>query len=77
MAPTSKIERIVEQLQQLYAEADKILDSHVDAVMRDRPPGTSFGATRFEVLHPAGRALDYVGALRLIQNQIVRPPARY
>jgi hypothetical protein len=71
MAPnTGRLDHIIDELRRLHADADNILDAHVNCLLRDLPPGTSFGATKYRALEPAGRALNYVEALRLVRDSI-------
>ena len=65
---TGRLDRIINELQRLHDDADKILDAHVNCVLRDLPPASSFGATKYRVLEPAGRALNYINALKLVRS---------
>jgi hypothetical protein len=73
MAPnTGRLDRIIEELRRLHADADDIIDSHVNVVLCDLPSCTSFGETKYRVLEPAGRSINYIAALKLVKDSIVR-----
>jgi hypothetical protein len=73
----SRLDSIIEQLEKLYSDSQGIFDAHVDCLMRDFPPGTSFGWVKArEVTTPAGSALNYIAALKLVREKILGPPAR-
>jgi hypothetical protein len=67
---TTRLDRIIIDLQRLYADADEIFDAHVSVMLRELPRGTSFGVTKYRLLEPAGRALNYINALRIVRDNI-------
>lgn len=75
MAPNvSRLDSIIGQLEKLYADSQNIFDAHVDVLMLDHPRGTSFGQIKAaEITTPAGSALNYIAALRLVREKIIGP----
>jgi hypothetical protein len=70
----SRLDSIIGQLEKLYADSQNIFDAHVDCVMRDCPRGTSFGQLKArEITTPAGSALNYVKALKIVRDKIIGP----
>ena len=71
----SRLDSIIEQLEGLHGDAQNIFDAHVDCLMCDQPRGTSFGMLKArEITTPAGSALNYVKALKLVRERILGPP---
>ena len=65
---TGRLDRIISELERLHDDADKIIDAHVNCLLRDLPPAASFGVTKYRVLEPAGRSLHYINALKLVRS---------
>lgn len=73
----SRLDSIIEQLEQLHKDAQGIFDAHVDCLMCDQPLGTSFGVLKARAITtPAGSALNYVRALKLVRERILSPPRK-
>lgn len=70
MANTNRIDRLISDLQRIQGDANAIFDAHVDVMLRAAPYGTSFGATKYELLAPAGSTLNYVKALGVIRDTL-------
>jgi hypothetical protein len=67
----SRIDRIVTEMERLRTEANEIIDSYVDWVVRTRPRGTSWGVTKLnEVAKPAGSTIDHSEALKLVRDKL-------
>lgn len=65
-----RLDNIIEQLETLHKDAQGIFDAHVDCIMCGLPPGTSFGdVKRREIAIPAGSALNYVAALKMLREK--------
>jgi hypothetical protein len=70
----SRLDLIIEQLEQAHKAAQDIFDAHVDCLMCDQPRGTSFGMLKArEITTPAGSALNYVRALQIVRDRILGP----
>jgi hypothetical protein len=67
---TSRLDRIIGELDRLHRDADQIFDAHVICILRDLPPDTSFGVTKYRFLEPAGRAINYIEALKLVRDSM-------
>ena len=66
---TGRLDRIIRELEKLHSKAQGIFDAHID-FMRCRSPGTPFGVMKaFEITNPAGSALDYVAALKILREK--------
>jgi hypothetical protein len=67
---TSRIDRIIKELEQLHTDAQGIFDAHVDYLCcKER--SASFGALKSrEIARPAGSALNYVAALKIVRKKI-------
>ena len=46
----TRLDRIITELEKLQSEAHKIYDAHVDVLMCDLAPGTSFGVTKMRAI---------------------------
>jgi MinD-like ATPase involved in chromosome partitioning or flagellar assembly len=46
----TRLDRIITELEKLQSEAHEIYDAHVDVLMCDLPPGTSFGVTKMRAI---------------------------
>jgi hypothetical protein len=70
----SRLDSIIEQLEKLHKDAQNIFDAHIDCLMCDQPRGTSFGALKARAITtPAGSALNYIEALKLVRERILGP----
>jgi hypothetical protein len=67
---TSRIDRIIKSLEGLHAEAQDIFNAHIDFA-RCREPSVPFGTLKSrEIAGPAGNALNYVAALKIVRKKI-------
>jgi hypothetical protein len=67
----TRVQQIIDQLEELHREAHKIFDARVDVIMCSQPYGTSLGATKVNyIFAPAGRTLDYVKALKNLRDGV-------
>ena len=65
-----RIDNTIKELERLHADAQDIFDAHVDYV-RTETPGVPFGVVKlYEIAAPAGNALDYVAALKIVRKKI-------
>jgi hypothetical protein len=65
-----RLDRIIRELEQLYKEAQDIFDAHVE-VVRCGTPGIPFGVLKScEIAAPAGSALNYIAALKIVRKKI-------
>ena len=75
--PVGRLDDIIMQLEQLYEDAQDIFDAHVDAVMARNPKAISFGVTKWnEIAIPAGSALNYMAALKMLREKYAWRAAR-
>ena len=69
-SPVGRLDDIIEQLERLHKDAQRIFDAHVD-VLLCRYPRTSFGVMKaHEICTPAGSTLDYIAALKIVGGKI-------
>ena len=75
-----RIDRIIQELERLQAEAQDIFNAHIDYV-RCRAPSVPFGTLKSrEIAGPAGNTMNYVAALKIVRKKITwranaeRPP---
>jgi hypothetical protein len=67
-----RVDETIAGLERFQRVARDILDAYVDARLCDAPPGTPFGSLKyFEIAQPAGSALNYIAALKLVRDNIV------
>jgi hypothetical protein len=67
---TGRIDNIIKELEKLHTDAQDIFDAHIDYV-RISTPGVPFGVVKLhEIAQPAGNALDYVEALKIVRRKI-------
>jgi hypothetical protein len=68
---TGRIDNIIRDLEDLYCQAQGIFDSHVDYCLAKDRSVISFGEMKIrEVARPAGSALNYIEALKLVRKKI-------
>jgi hypothetical protein len=68
--PPNRLDTIIATLERLYREAHQIFDAHCVVVLDRAPYGTSFGTIkRKEIFEPAGTALDYIAALKHLNEK--------
>lgn len=66
-----RIDRIVKDLERLHAEAQEIFNAHIDYVAC-RSPSVPFGTLKArEIAGPAGNALNYIAALKIVREKIL------
>jgi hypothetical protein len=66
---TSRLDRIVGELEKLQGDADGIINTFVQGIANKH--NASFGATKATVIFPfAGSTLDRVAALRHVKSQL-------
>ena len=71
-----RLDRIVRELETLHNEANDIIDAHID-VVRCQTPGVPFGTIKMcEIAAPAGSALNYIEALKIVREKITGQPCR-
>ena len=67
----SQINRIIQEMEGLRAEAQDIFDAHIDYV-QCQAPSTPFGTLKHrEIAVRAGNTMDYVAALRIVRKKII------
>jgi hypothetical protein len=65
-----RIDRIIQDLEGLQAEAQDIFNAHIDYVCC-RAPSVPFGVLKSrEIAGPAGSTMDYVAALKIVRKKI-------
>ena len=65
-----RLDRIIKELERLHADAQGIFDAHIDYV-RCREPSVPFGVLKCrEIAGPAGSALNYIAALKIVRKKI-------
>ena len=65
-----RIDRIIDELEQLHRDAQGIFNAHIDYV-RCRAPSVPFGTLKFrEIAEPAGSTLNYIAALKIVRKKI-------
>ena len=65
-----RIDRIIQDLERLHADAQDIFDAHVD-VLRYRAPSVPFGVLKSrEIAGPAGNTVNYIAALKIVRKSI-------
>jgi hypothetical protein len=70
---TSRIDSIIRDLQRLHADAQQIMDSHVD-YLHCKAPSVPFGTLKYRAIaEPAGNTIDYVKALQIVKKGILSP----
>jgi hypothetical protein len=73
MASTSRLDRIIVELERLQHDAQDIIDAHVDCLVSKYPCGTGFGEIKSrEIAEPAGLMLDIVAALKIVKERITK-----
>jgi MinD-like ATPase involved in chromosome partitioning or flagellar assembly len=71
----SRLDRIITELEKLQSEAHEIYDAHVDVLLCDLPPGTSFGVTKMRAIaEPAGLTINHIKALKLLRAKFLQLP---
>ena len=71
-----RLDRIIRELEHLHNEAQSIFDAHID-VVRCQAPGVPFGTLKMcEIAGPAGSALNYIQALKIVREKITGQPCR-
>jgi hypothetical protein len=66
-----RLDNIVRELERLHADAQDILDAHVDC-LRHRAPGVPFGTLKArEIAQPAGSALNLIAALKIVRRRVL------
>jgi hypothetical protein len=69
--PVGRIDSIIKELERLYTDAQDIFDAHIDFV-RCRAPSVPFGVLKLrEIAGPAGNAIDYLAALRIVRKKMI------
>jgi hypothetical protein len=64
-----RLDDIIRQLEKLYGDAQAIFDSHVEDLRRQKP-NVPFGILKAnEIARPAGSALNYVAALKMLREK--------
>jgi hypothetical protein len=70
MTNVSRIDDTIKDLERLHAVAQDIFDAHIDYV-RCRTPSVPFGTLKSRIIAaPAGSALNYVAALKIVRKKI-------
>jgi hypothetical protein len=65
-----RIDNIIQELERLHTDAQGIFDAHIDYV-RYRAPSVPFGVLKSrEIAGPAGSAIDYIAALKIVRRKI-------
>lgn len=68
---TSRLDRIVSELEKLQSDADGIINTFVQGLANQR--NASFGATKaIEIFPFAGSTLDRVAALKHVRGELTR-----
>ena len=69
---TGRIDDLIVQLERLQSDAQDIFNAHVEELRRDAPPHVGFGALKAGLLAPAGPAVNYIEALKLLRERFRR-----
>ena len=73
MRDVSRIDRLIRELETAQNEADEIFNTHLDAILCEAPPRTSYGAIRHrEIGQAAGGQINYVNALRHLRDRYLK-----
>jgi hypothetical protein len=68
---TSRIDRIIRELEHAHGEAQDIFNAHVDYLCA-KERKASFGELKHrEITGPAGSALNYTAALEIVRKKII------
>jgi hypothetical protein len=66
-----RIDRIIQELERLQAEAQDIFNAHIDYVIAKTPEVIPFGTLKSrEIAAPAGNTMNYVAALKIVRKNI-------
>ena len=68
---TGRIDDLIVQLERLQSDAHDIFNARVEELLRDSP-NAGFGALKTKLLAPAGPAVNYVEALKLLRRGLHR-----
>jgi hypothetical protein len=70
-----RIDDIIRQLQRLHADAQDIMDAHVE-YLHCLSPHLPFGTLKLHAIaKPAGSRLDYIEALKIVRKGILSEAA--
>lgn len=73
MEDVSRLDRIIRDMEALQKEANGIFDAHLDTLLCNAKPGTSYGAVRYQALgRPAGGQINYVKALQHLRSKYLK-----
>lgn len=65
-----RIDRIIQDMERLQAEAQDIFDTHIDFV-RCLAPTIPFGVLKFrEIAEPAGNTLNHISGLKIVRKKL-------
>jgi hypothetical protein len=65
-----RLDNIIRELERLHKDAQDIFNAHIDFV-RCQSPGIPFGVLKAcEICKPAGPALNYIAALKIVRDKI-------
>ena len=65
---TGRIDDLIVQLERLQSDAHDIFNARVEELRRRDSPNAGFGALKTKLLAPAGPAVNYVEALKLLRR---------
>ena len=68
---TGRIDDLIVQFERLQSDAHDIFNARVEELRRDSP-NAGFGALKTRLLAPAGPAVNYVEALKLLRRGLLR-----
>jgi hypothetical protein len=68
---TGRLDNIIRDLEGLHRDAQEIFDWHVDYCLAKDTSVKSFGEMKLrEIARPAGSAINYIEALKLVRKKI-------
>jgi hypothetical protein len=69
---TGRLDEIAAHLERLHKDAHDIFNAHVDGLRCRAPAHVGFGALKARLLAPAGPAVNYIEALKLLRERFRR-----
>jgi hypothetical protein len=67
----NRLDDLIDCLETLHHDAHEIFDAHTATLLLDAPEGSTFGQVKLrEIIEPAGRTIDYIAALKLLNKKV-------
>ena len=64
-----RLNDIIRKLEVLQKDANEIIDTYTEGLLCNAAPAVSWGATKHQLMAPAGSTLNYVAALKLLRDR--------